>query len=162
MTRALPLLPLLVGCSGPFVTVEGQIGDLPFDKALTAFHGGPHIILFEEEVDCLNADFLQRAYDDGIPPTDLPFVALQFSAMDEDSYAPGTYVFEPNSPVRSYGLQNTEEGSFVTYRGREGTLTITDMDEKKEQWIEGEFDVAFTDSEVHGTFRTEFCRNVQP
>lgn len=158
--RFAPLLLTLIACKGPPVEVSGTLGGAPFDEAKTAFFAGPHILLFAGEVDCIDTSWVERAYQTTEPPTDLEMRALQFSAMEEDSYALGTYTFVPNSPVRSYGLTNGADG-FVADRGREGYVAITDAD-KGGQWLEGEFDVTFTTDHVTGTFRAEYCRNMQP
>lgn len=156
---ALPLLAL-VGCHGPFAEVSGTIEGQAFDEVRSAFHAGPHIVLFTEEIDCMDADFVERAYNDGDVPTDASFVALQFSAMEAEVYNPGMFVFEPNSEVRSYGLVASGD-AFSADRGREGFVSITDLHAGGD-WIEGEFEVTFADDSVTGEFRTEYCRNMQP
>lgn len=158
--RRLLLLATLTACKGPYAEVSGTINGAPFTEVGSAFHAGPHIVLFAEKVDCMTADFVERAYSDGSQPTTESFTALQFSVMEADTFNPGTFVFEPNSEVRSYGLTSTAD-SFVADRGREGFVAITDVDPDG-GFIVGEFDVSFTNDAAAGEFRTEYCRNMQP
>ncbi len=158
--RRLWLLATLTACKGPYADVSGTINGATFDEVGSAFNAGPHIVLFAEKVDCMTADFVERAYSDGDVPTTEAFTALQFSAMEVETFNPGTFVFEPNSEVRSYGLTATGD-TFVADRGREGYVAVTEVDPNG-QWVVGEFDLSFTDDAVAGEFRTEYCRNMQP
>jgi hypothetical protein len=122
------------------------------------FHGGPYILLFDREIDCMDTAFVAKSYIDGSAPTDVEFVALQFQT-DAEAFVAGVGSVEGDAPIAAYGLIN--EGGFELERGREGTLTITDVDEDY-AWIEGSFEIAFTEGSVEGTFDSEYCRNMQP
>lgn len=158
--RRVLVLATLTACKGPYAEVSGTISGVAFDEVRSAFHAGPHILLFTEKVDCMTADFVERAYSDGSAPTTDAFTALQFSIMEADTFNLGVFEFVPNSEVRSYGLTSSAD-AFVADRGREGFVEITDMDPNGD-WIAGEFDVSFTADAVAGEFRTEYCRNMQP
>lgn len=157
------LLPVLFACGPkPYAEVGGSLGGVNFDEAVSVFHGGPYILIFDREIDCLDTWWVAKSYTDDKDPTedsDLPFNAIQLQANDDDKFQVGTFSVAGDAPVSAYGLLNAD--AFVLERGREGQLTITEIDEKNE-WIEGEFDVAFTEGEVTGVFRTAFCRNMEP
>ncbi len=156
--RRLIVLSLLAGCSkGGWAEVSGSISEVDFNEVKTVFHGGSYILLFDEEVDCLDVSWAEGSYQDGEAPTDVAFNALQFRT-DNDSFTVGTFSVEGNGEVSAQGLLNATD-EFRTERGRQGTVTIDEVAEN-DSTIEGTFDVEFTEGSVSGEFHTEFCRNL--
>jgi hypothetical protein len=149
-------LGLLAGC-GAHADVTGTIDGKGFDNVKAVYHGGPFLFFFDRDFDCIDTAFISRSYIDGEPPLDTPFVALQFGIDGEGPYVPSTYSVEGDSPITTYGLDNTG-GDFNLIRAREGTLTIESVSPNH---VEGSFDISFTEDHVSGTFRTEYCRNMQ-
>jgi hypothetical protein len=154
----IPVLALAPACGGPTAAVDGNIGTEPFTVE-SLYHAGPYILLFDREIDCVDTAFVAAAYSEGTALSEDDFVALQFFTENE-AFEAGTYSVEGDAVVSADGLVNLDQ-ALDTHRGREGTLTIVETDAEN-QWIEGSFDVQFTDSGVSGEFRTAYCRNMQP
>lgn len=153
------VLALLAGCGGgQYGESQGSINTTPFQTIESAWFGGPYLLLFDREVDCIDTAWVQQSYFDGIAPDGAPpFVALQFSS-GSDEYTVGTSSVEGDAPVTAFGLLNASE-PFEVVRGRTGALTITSADG---EWLEGSYEVGFTDGSTTGEFRAEFCRNMAP
>jgi hypothetical protein len=149
---------LLGGCGKMKADVSGDISGIPLPEVVTVWSGGPFIVLFDREIDCIDTAWVDKAYIDGVPPTDVPFVAVQFG--NDDPWAVGTQSVEGQAAVTGWGMSN-DGTDFELHRAREGTINIDGID-KNGQWIQGNFDITFAEGEVSGTFTSEFCRNLQP
>lgn len=152
------ILALLAGCGGGQQgESQGTINTTPFETLESAWFGGPFLLLFDRKVDCIDTAWVQQSYFDGADLSDVPFVALQFASSDDD-FQVGTFSVEGDAPVTAFGLLNATD-EFEVVRGREGALTITGADS---EWLEGSFEIGFTDGATSGDFRAEYCRNMQP
>ena len=83
MQRTILFLSFLItACGGGAGSAEtnGSIDGIPFDSVKTVFYGNAHIVLFDQDVDCLDVAFIDDNYVDGEDPTDgkQDFIAMQF------------------------------------------------------------------------------------
>jgi hypothetical protein len=158
----------LAGCGGSTGEITGTIGaDTAFDKIVTVYNGGPNIIMFDRKIDCLDLFWVDDSYTGASAPYldsrgqgELTFVGLQFSFVSDSLTQTGTFSVAGESVVAAWGLV-AEGPTWVPDRGRDGTLTVTDVD-PDDAWVEGTFDVQFTSGQVSGEFRSEYCRNIDP
>lgn len=158
----------LAGCGAGSGEISGTIGaDTTFDKVVTVYNGGPNIVMFDRKVDCLDTFWVNDSYTGAAPPYldsqgqgEMSFVGLQFSFVADDLTQVGTFSVAGESVVAAWGLV-AEGATWTPERGRDGTLTITDVD-PGDAYVEGTFDVQFTAGQVTGEFRSEYCRNIDP
>lgn len=158
----------LAGCGSGKGEISGTIGaDTVFDKIVTVYNGGPNIIMFDRKIDCLDLFWVDDGYTGSTAPYldsqgrgELTFVALQLSFVSDALTQTGTFSVAGESVVAAWGLV-AEGPTWTPNRGRDGTLTVTDVD-ADDAWVEGTFDVQFNAGEVTGEFRSEYCRNIDP
>ena len=157
---AFAALLFAAGCdSGGFATTSGFIGETAFNEPLTVFHGGPFLVFFDTEIDCLDMAWVEKAYNDAQSPTDMNVTGVQFAWEDEPTI--GTFSVAGDAAVGAFGLIN-QGGVFELYRGQEGTVTITEEGPARDDPLIGTFAVTFTDgSQLSGEFETEWCRNLR-
>ena len=112
-------------------------------------------------IDCIDIAWVHKVYTDGQSPDDsLDFVALQLTYQAE-APSTGTFSVAGNATVGAQGLINTK-GTFTLEKGRDGTLTVTDVDPNG-AYVTGSLDtISFTTGTLSGTFTTEYCRNLVP
>jgi hypothetical protein len=158
MKRMLGLWVVLAGCGGASADITGNIGGFSFDDVRSVYSGGPYVLLFDRELDCLDAGFNERSYQEGSPLPGGEFVALQLHTGDEQ-FTPGSFTLAQNASVGAIGLINGEE--LQVERGREGTITFEEVDPGG-QFVAGTIDIAFGEGSVSGSFRSEYCRNMVP
>ncbi len=157
---ALSGLLFAVGCdSGGFATTSGNIGEHAFNEVLTVFHGGPFLVFWDQEVDCLDMAWVEKAYNDAQSPTGLSLVGLPFGWEDEPQQ--GTFSVAGDAAVNAYGMVNRDT-VFELYRGQDGTVTIDEEGPARSDPLVGTFAVTFTDgSQLAGQFESEWCRNLR-
>ncbi len=150
----------LAGCdSGMYAQTSGFIGPTQFNEPVTVYHGGPFLVLFDRQVDCLDLAWVEKAYNQAQSPTELDFVGVQFAWEDEMNV--GTFSVAGDAAVNGYGYSNLG-GVFEIFRAREGTITIEGIGPARHDPAMGSFAVTFADgSQLAGEFETEWCRNLR-
>lgn len=151
-------LLLAVGCApGGEAEVEGSIGSTAFNEALTVMHGEPFIVLFAQEIECIDLAWVDYGYFDGQQPEEgLDATGVQF-AYDGELQA-GTSSVYGDSAVAALGLVSSGD-SFEQWQARDGTITLDDVSVDR---ISGSFDISFEEGGVSGSFTSVYCRNLRP
>ena len=151
--RAALFLSLLTACGGPAI-VAGDIGDVPFERARSAWHGASIIVITDESIPCDQMGWVSRGYTEGEPADGRrSFAALQIAFRNE--IAAGPFLSDRAQGVSVDGLVNTTDSVDVLH-AREGEIVIDSVGNR----ISGSFSVAFADSGIAGEFDSEFCVNV--
>jgi len=158
---ALCALALACGCdSDGSAVVSGTIGEFDFMEAPTVMHGGPYLILFDRTVECLDMAWVNKVYSESEPPASFDFVALEFANVD-DGWWVANFSLGGGAGVSALGLM-LEDDEFEWIRGREGTLNITEVGDREQDPVVGEFEVTFGEGAVTGEFESAYCRNLRP
>jgi hypothetical protein len=152
------LLAVAVGCGPGAGEISGSFGDHAMTQLKTAYFGGPNILLFADDVGCIDTSWIEKNYGDSAPDdANVDFTALQFT-FDGTDVANGSYQLSGVSQARAFGLSKQGE-TWDALSGRDGTLVISSVDSDA---VEGTFDVAFTTGSLNGAFTAEYCRNIDP
>jgi hypothetical protein len=157
MTPLLGLI-LLTSCTLE-TTIDGAVAGFDVSIVGTMYWGGKYLFFADEELDCVDLDFVHHTYTGGKDPRDGDgdFVALQFTFLDDPDAYTGFFSIGGDAPI-SGKLLVVEGGAFTEFRARSGSLTIDELEDNGV--ASGIFDVAFDDGTMTGTWETDFCVNL--
>jgi hypothetical protein len=158
MRQGLLALGLLAGCGPGAGEISGKFGDHTMSDLRSAWHGGPNILLFDTDVECIDTAWIERNYGDAAPEgAAIDFTGLQFTFDGTDAIA-GTFSVAGAAQVKAFGLAKQGD-TWDAERGMDGVLTLASVDEDH---AEGTFDIAFSTGSLTGSFTTDYCRNIDP
>jgi hypothetical protein len=149
----------VAGCEAPpQSTISGTMGGSAFNSVGSAWFGGPFILLFENEMDCMDTYWAARSYMEDISPSEnLDYRTLQFT-FDSDAVSIGTFSVYGDAAVSTFGLSNNGP-DFELYRGRDGDLTINTITSDS---VTGSFSVELDDGLLSGEIYADACINLKP
>jgi len=151
---------LLFGCSKTNVTVSGSVDGHKLE-AVSAFWGGPHIVIADAEFDCVDMPWVEEEYEedaDNAVDTEVVFSALQFTYESSEVEEGKLSIRSRESPVYAWFLLVEDEVA-TAYQATSGTLEL-EIDKKER--VDGEFKVTFgDDGSLTGEFVIENCNNLK-
>ncbi len=149
----------LAACAGASAEVEGSAGGIQFGSTDYVYWGSRYVVVSMVEVECTGVDWVERNYDEGVPPTTIDTSVLQFTFAG-DELTTGKSAVQQGGQVQAT-VVNVDAGVFNETNATGGTVTIDAFED--EGMAEGSFDaVTFEDGSVSGTFTAEWCRNLKP
>ncbi|MBN2798132.1 MAG: hypothetical protein JXX28_03225 [Deltaproteobacteria bacterium] len=154
--RLFPLLLLTACAADGRGHISGEMGSHPFEKIVTAFHGGPFVALFDHQVSCEDTWWMDQSYSDQNAPDAEDGLMLQFTFQDDPVV--GTLSVAGAGAVSASGIF-LDRAQYEVFRGRDGTVTL---DEVSEDDMVGTFAVTLSDGAVEGDFHSTWCRNMTP
>ncbi len=157
----LPMFLALVGCaSEPESTVTGTAGGITFGETVTAYFGGPFLVVSAQPIDCLDLSFVVKSYEDGVAATDQDIALLQF-AFGQTDVNLGRTAVDVGASVSATVVNIVGDASSYT-RAESGLLVVDSVDPSEDGLASGSFeDVAFEDGTLAGTFNATWCRNLR-
>ena len=159
--RALLLLPLLIiGCKKPNVSVSGKVDGQSL-KAITAYWGGPYLVITDASHECLDMPWVLEDYDTDDPnevTTEESFNALQFTYESSEIESGKLSIRSKDAPALAWFLQIADSEA-TAIQATSGTIEL-EIDKKDR--VEGNFDLTFgDDGSLEGDFLVEPCNNLK-
>ena len=159
--RTLLLIPALVlGCKAPNVSVSGKVDGQSLD-ALSAFWGGPYLVIMDAELECLDMPWVLEEYDedeDNEVATEKNFTALQFTYESSEIESGKLSIRSREAPAFAWFLL-VDGGEADAIQATSGTI---DLELDKKDRAEGEFELTFgDDGTLKGDFLIENCNNLK-
>ncbi len=149
-------LALLTGCELES-TIDGSVAGFDMPTVATMNWGGKYLFFADEELDCVDLAWVHHTYSSGVDPAGQDLIGLQFTFLDDPEAYTGFFSIGADAPI-SAKLLAIEGGAFTEFRGREGTLTIDELE--AEGVASGSFEVTFDDGTLSGTWETDYCVNL--
>lgn len=149
---------LLGGCGPKIVAdISGLVDGSSFVVA-SAYWGGPFLVFFDLQVECMDAWWVSRNYADGDePPVDYPLLMVQFTFNESDVTA-GNYNVAGQAPVDAVALRLADSTTQV-WDARDGSLVIDSVGDQEP--ASGNFHIYFDNGEVEGNFEVDYCNNLK-
>ena len=160
--RLLLLFPLATfACKAPSASISGKVDGTGIN-AVTAYWGGPYLVIADADFDCIDMAWAREAYDDDEAnevDTDEGFKAVQFTYESSEVEESKLSIRTRDAPALAWFL-NVDDGEAASTQATSGTIDLT-MDEDK-VWAEGTFDLTFGDAgSLEGEFVAENCINLK-
>jgi hypothetical protein len=159
--RLLILLPaLILGCKKTHATVSGKVDGQGLD-AISAFWGGPYLVIADAEFDCIDMPWVLEEYDDDEAnevSTDTSFRALQFTYESSEVEEGKLSIRTREAPAYAWFL-DVADGEAAANQATSGTL---ELEFDKKDRASGDFDLTFgDDGTLKGDFLIEKCTNLK-
>lgn len=156
MRAGLWIVLLSVGCEGKGTsTIDGTINGEAV-TALSAWWGGPFVVVTDQELDCLDMAWVNKYYDEDEPPITYNLTAVQFSY--ETEVVEGVYDVSGEAAV-SARLLTMSDGIFDSAKARSGQLIIDEINSKEQ--VIGTYNLSFDAGDITGTLEVPWCTNVK-
>ena len=159
MRQLLLILFLTTGWNKLFTDVTGSVDGNKLE-GITAFWGGPHIVIANAELDCMDMSWVDPyGYDDGEElQTSETFNALHIIYESEEVQDGKMTIAKFSTPATAWYMI-VEEGATEVWQATSGSI---DLEIDKKERISGNFEAGFgDDGSLKGDFLIERCENLK-
>ena len=158
--RLLLLFSLSIfACKAPSASVKGDVDGSEIN-AVTAYWGGPYLVITDADFDCIDMAWARESYDDDEAnevTTDEGFKAVQFTYESSEVEESKLSIATRNAPALAWFLE-VDDGEAASTQATTGTIELVMEDD----WAEGSFDLTFGDlGSLEGEFVAENCINLK-